>query len=321
MDVSKLNYRSDLDGLRAMAVLIVIFNHFKICLSGGFVGVDVFFVISGFVITLGMYPNIINNQFKFGHFWIRRIKRLMPALFLVLFSSTLVFSFLLTPLDLKLALENVIAINFSVSNFYLWTKYGGYFSDNAQEAPFLHTWSLAVEEQYYIVWPFILIFILKTFKKNQLSIVLLLAFLFSLYISQKGVEKSIAGAYFLMPTRFFELLSGSWIAILFNQHKLLINHKLQHILSIAGLLFIIGSAYYLNAEHEFPGYNALLPVLGASLIIMSPSGITSKLLSLKSIVFIGNISYSLYLWHWPILVGLVYTQNDTVLNKVIALLI
>ena len=214
-----MKYRADIDGLRALAVLLVIFNHYGFGLSGGYVGVDVFFVISGFVITIGIYPRIKANNFTYSQFWYARIRRLMPALFLVLFISSLIFSIILVPSDLLLFSKNLLAANFSLSNFYIWSEYGGYFSGNAQEAPLLHTWSLAVEEQFYILWPICLVLLCKLFSGPRLLLVLICSTVAFIFVSQYGVERTIAAAYYLLPTRVFELLLGCSVAIYLSEFK------------------------------------------------------------------------------------------------------
>jgi len=153
-----LKYRSDIDGLRTIAVFIVILNHAGFSLfSGGFVGVDVFFVISGFLITSIIYPKIIDKSFSLGWFFSRRIKRLMPVLFCVIAVTALVFTVVMLPQDLVKFYHSIIWVIMYVANFFMWINHGGYFDGNSQEAPLLHTWSLAVEEQYYFVWPLMLI--------------------------------------------------------------------------------------------------------------------------------------------------------------------
>lgn len=316
-----MHYRTDIDGLRALAVLLVIINHFGFGFEGGFIGVDVFFVISGFVITLGIYPQILAKNFRYNNFWYKRIRRLMPVLFAVLATSLIVFTLILTPHDMALFLKSVIAVNFSLSNIYLWREYGGYFEGSSQLAPMLHTWSLSVEEQFYFFWPITLVLLHKWLPSKWLMATLFLGFIISIYISQLGALKTISAAYYLMPTRFFELLCGAMLAILLTGNNVKLHSMARHVLSVAGLLLILMAAKWLNEESVFPGLNALYPVLGTAFLIVSANGIINRFLSLSPLVFIGKMSYSLYLWHWPVLVLIVYTGYDQLPHKIYAVII
>ncbi|MDP7592867.1 MAG: acyltransferase family protein [Litorilituus sp.] len=305
-----MNYRSDIDGLRTIAVFLVILNHVGFSLfSGGFVGVDVFFVISGFLITTIIYSALKKNNFSMSWFLGRRIKRLMPVLLFVIFITTLVFSLLMLPQDLVKYYRSVIWVVSYIGNFFFWREYGGYFDGGSLEAPLLHTWSLAVEEQYYFIWPLMLIVAYRYLGHKGTIITSLLACFAAIMFSQWGTEVTIGAAYYLLPTRFFELLVGSCLALSW-QHLPRFNQITNHALSCFGLILIIGSALLLDKNSSFPGYNALYPVIGTALIIFSTTGIINRLLSLKPMVFTGNISYSLYLWHWPILVIFHYTAIE-----------
>jgi len=315
-----LNYRSDIDGLRTIAVFLVILNHAGFTLlSGGYVGVDVFFVISGFLITNIIYAALQKNNFSITWFLGRRIKRLMPVLLFVILITTIVFSFIMLPQDLMKYYRSVVWVVSYVANFFFWREYGGYFDGGSQEAPLLHTWSLAVEEQYYFIWPLILIFGYKYLGSTKTIIASIVACIAAVIFSQWGTEVTIGAAYYLLPTRFFELLVGSCLALSWN-HLPRFNQLTNHILSCIGIGLIAGSALLLNEHSSFPGYNALYPVIGTALIIFSANGIINKLLTLKPMVFTGNISYSLYLWHWPILVLFHYTATElTFQNQLIAI--
>ncbi|WOH36632.1 acyltransferase family protein [Thalassotalea fonticola] len=305
-----MKYRSDIDGLRAIAVGLVILNHVGFSFfTGGFVGVDVFFVISGFLITSIIFPMIIENKFSFTWFLSRRIKRLMPVLLFVIFITIIVFSFVLLPRDLMLFYRSVIWVVLYVGNFFFWREHGGYFNGGSQEAPLLHTWSLAVEEQYYLLWPLMLLMAVKFLGAKVTAYLSLVVFVAATVFSQWGTEVTLGAAYYLLPTRFFELLMGSCLAI-FWQKLPTISVKAQHLLSIIGLFLIIASALFLSEHSPFPGYNALYPVVGTALLIFSTTGVVNKFLSLKWMVFTGNISYSLYLWHWPVFVLVRYTAIE-----------
>ena len=312
-----MNYRSDIDGLRTIAVFLVIFNHVGFSFfTGGFVGVDVFFVISGFLITSIIHPRIQQKTFSFAWFISRRVKRLMPVLFAIIFITMGIFTLVMLPQDLIKFYKSIIWVVFYAGNIFFWREHGGYFDGGSQEAPLLHTWSLAVEEQYYFIWPLLLAAAYRYFGKKIALYVSIALCIAATVFSQWGTEVTIGAAYYLLPTRFFELLVGSCLALMWSQLPKA-NQITNHILSIVGLLLIIVSALVLTEHHSFPGYNALYPVIGTALIIYASSGIVNKFLSLKPMVFSGNISYSLYLWHWPILVFARYTSVDfTLVNQI-----
>lgn len=297
-----MKYRSDIDGLRTIAVVLVILNHIGLGLfSGGFVGVDVFFVISGFLITAIIYPLIAVKEFSFKWFISRRIKRLMPVLFFVLFVSLFFFSSFMLPQDLLQFYESILWVIFYGGNFFFWREYGGYFDGGSSEVPLLHTWSLAIEEQYYFIWPIILIVAFKLLHKRHMLMFSIILCLVTIYLSELGTELTIGAAYYLLPTRFFELLVGSCLAIAWANLPT-VSRMSQHCISLMGLFLIFYSAIFLNEHSTFPGYNALYPVIGTAMLIYTSQGIVNKLLATKPFIFTGNISYSLYLWHWPIIV-------------------
>ncbi|MGB2741768.1 MAG: acyltransferase family protein [Cognaticolwellia sp.] len=317
-----MQYRKDIDGLRAIAVALVIINHAGFSFfTGGFIGVDVFFVLSGYLITAIIYPRIQEETFEFGWFLSRRIRRLMPVLFVVMGVSTVVFTFILLPTDLVLFYKSLVSISLYLGNFFFWLEHGGYFAGTTQEVPLLHTWSLAVEEQYYFVWPIALILLSKIFNTTKTFIICILGLIFAAWFSQWATEVTVGAAYYLLPTRFFELLAGSCLAMMW--HKCQINNQTtHHMLSVVGISLILFSAFTLNEHSQFPGYNALFPVIGTVLLIISNKGIINSLLSIKPIVYIGAISYSLYLWHWPILVFARYTAIEmTLLTKLICIIL
>lgn len=305
-----MNYRSDIDGLRTIAVFVVILNHAGFTFfSGGFVGVDVFFVLSGFLITSIIYPKIVEQNFSIGWFLSRRIKRLMPVLFFIITITMIAFTIVMLPQDLMKFYRSIIWVLLYAGNFFMWIHHGGYFDGNSQEAPLLHTWSLAVEEQYYFVWPIMLIMSIKLFGPKLTSWFSVAIFIALTVFSQWGTEVTVGAAYYLLPTRFFELLLGSCLAIFWQ--RLPITGKIVHnLLSIIGLGLIIGSALILTEHSSFPGYNALYPTIGAALLIYSQKGFINKLLATRPMVFTGNISYSLYLWHWPIFALMRYMSID-----------
>ena len=296
-----LNYRADIDGLRAVAVLSVIFFHAGIPgFSGGFVGVDVFFVISGFLITSIILKEIHTSKFSIARFYERRIRRIFPALFPVIAFTTIVGAVIFEVDDFKIFGESITATTFFASNIFFWRQ-SGYFDAASITKPLLHTWSLAVEEQFYIFFPLLLVSINRYSKRRYFPWLLAMA-LVSLLASIYGVKTHQMATFYLVPTRTWELLFGSILAL--GVIPQLQSNFLRNLFSIFGLGLILYSVGYYTEETLFPGTSALVPVLGSCLIIYSGLGgeesFISKLLSLRPMVYIGLISYSLYLWHWPL---------------------
>lgn len=315
-----MDYRRDIDGLRSVAVLLVILNHIGFTIvPGGFVGVDVFFVLSGFLITSIIAEKLDKGAFSFSWFFVRRIKRLMPVLFFIVSITALFFTFIMLPEDLSRFYKSIIWVTFYLGNFYFWREHGGYFGGDAEEAPLLHTWSLAVEEQYYFIWPVILLVTIRLFGLKKSIYIFIVLFLGLTYLSQLGTQITIGASYYLLPTRFFELMAGSILALT-SIKTLSLNRAFKDILSVFGLGMILGSAVLLSESSVFPGYNALLPVIGTLLLIVSQSGVINRLLEFRFFVFTGKISYSMYLWHWPIFTYLRYSAVElTFLVQVISI--
>jgi peptidoglycan/LPS O-acetylase OafA/YrhL len=297
-----VKYRTEIDGLRAIAVLLVIFNHLDISIfKGGYVGVDVFFVISGFLITSIISKEITEKKFAFKNFYKKRVLRLAPAYFLVILVSFIFSHFLLAPMELVSFYKSVLASLIFASNFYMWLEVGGYFSSNAEYIPLLHLWSLGVEEQFYIIWPSVLMLLLAYFKRWTGLIIALTVILGCAFAHILSI-KAPAISYFLLPARAFELLIGA--AIVFIRPASFKNFT-ANILALIGLGMIIFSSLYLSDESIFPGFYALLPCLGTALIIyclQGREGVVKDILSLNVMSFFGKISYPLYLWHWPLIV-------------------
>jgi peptidoglycan/LPS O-acetylase OafA/YrhL len=293
-------YRTDIDGLRAIAVLSVLFFHYDLPgFSGGFVGVDIFFVISGFLITRIILQDLKEEKFSISRFYERRIRRIFPALFSVIGFTLIVGWFILDTSAFKNLGQSVTATTLFSSNILFWRE-SGYFDTQSIYKPLLHTWSLSVEEQFYIFFPLVLVLIHYYQKKKYLNWILLIL-IFSLGLSIWGVNYRQMATFYLLPTRAWEILSGSILALGILPSTS--NSLLKNLLSFIGLGLIIYSVGFYNKATLFPGYNSLLPVLGAVLIIYSnnlSSSIVGRILSTKPLIFIGLISYSLYLWHWPI---------------------
>lgn len=301
------NYRPDIDGLRAIAVMSVFLHHLNSgLLPGGFIGVDVFFVISGFLITRQVTEEIRNDNFSIIRFYQRRINRIVPVLATVLVFTMAAGFILLSPADVVLLSKSAVASILGVSNLFFWREYGNYFNANATEAPLLHTWSLGVEEQFYVVWPLLVLVMFKLgrrFAITALLLLLLLAFL----VSEAGTRLMASAAYYLLPTRFFELMIGGMLAILSKQFIPRSNVQ-SNISAFFGSILIGGSLFCIDKATAFPGVWALWPCLGTALLIWSGfrPGPIHRSLTVGPMVFIGLVSYSLYLWHWPIIAFLRY---------------
>lgn len=297
-----IKYRNEIDGLRAIAVLLVVFNHLGVgFLKGGYVGVDVFFVISGFLITSIIKSEIENKEFTFANFYKKRILRLAPAYFLVLACTTLTMLFLAAPQQLLTYIKSVIYSSFFAANFFMWRELGGYFSSNADFTPLLHLWSLGVEEQFYILFPIVLILLTKFIPKFRLFLIVF-ALLISVALSQYFAVNIPSTAYFLLPFRAFELLIGSTLAFIAVRD---FNDSITNTATALGLSLILIPSFIFDEKTIFPGVKALFPCIGTALVIyFARVGVFKKVLSSKYMAFFGKISYPMYLWHWPLIVFL-----------------
>jgi len=303
-------YRADIDGLRAVSVLLVLGYHAQFQLiSGGFIGVDVFFVISGFLITRIILGQLGAGTFSFPEFYSRRVRRIFPALIVVLAVSYLIGWFVLLPDGFALLGRSTAASVAFVSNLFQLGQ-AGYFAPNAAENPLLHLWSLGIEEQFYIFWPPLLLLLFGSGRRGfWMAAVAIASFGVSLMIFFGYKEWSF---YSPIP-RAWELLAGGIVAARYIEHPQAPARSFlrrANLLASIGLAAIATAAIGLNTASLFPGVYALLPVLGAVLIIVSPgSAVNRILLSSRPMVLIGSISYPLYLWHWPLLVYLSIMRN------------
>jgi peptidoglycan/LPS O-acetylase OafA/YrhL len=297
-----VQYRAEIDGLRALAVLPVILFHAGFeWFSGGFVGVDVFFVISGYLITTIIISEMAEGRFSIINFYERRARRILPALFFVMLACLPFALLLLNPTDFESFGRSLIATATFSSNIFFWSE-SGYWHPAAELLPLLHTWSLAVEEQFYILFP---IFLILFFKKGIKLVLLLLLILFtlSLGISHWGAFNKPSATFFLLPTRGWELLIGVFIAFYFHYFSFLRNHVFNQLLSCIGLIMIIFSVLFFDETTPFPSLYALIPTIGTGLIIFAatPNTFVNRLLSFSPFVGMGLISFSAYLWHQPLL--------------------
>lgn len=295
-----LKYRSDIDGLRAVAVLAVVgFHAFPSWVHGGFVGVDIFFVISGFLISSIIFLNLEKDKFSIIDFYDKRIRRIFPALLVVMLGS-LVFGWHLLLVDeyKQLGKHLVSGVAF-ITNFILW-KESSYFDNVAETKPMLHLWSLAVEEQFYIFWPILLSFFWGRRRVLGLAIALILAGSFGMNIYWTSNHPD--AAFYLPMPRFWELLAGAVLAYI-AMYKPAVHQRYPNEQSFAGAALLVVGLVYIDKTQHFPGWLALLPVIGAFLLISAgPNAwVNRHVLGSKVLVSIGLISYPLYLWHWPLL--------------------
>lgn len=308
-----------------MAVLAVVaFHAFPDWLSGGFIGVDVFFVISGFLISSIIFENLDHGTFSFAEFYARRIKRIFPALLVVLLACGALGWYTLLADEYKQLGKHIAAGAGFLANFVLWQE-AGYFDNSAATKPLLHLWSLGIEEQFYILWPLLLWLAWKQ-NFNLLSITLLIA-ITSFYLNVKGIQTDTVAAFYLPQMRFWELLCGTLLAwfrhfgrdlitemkanldrllaaVIYREGQALDGQTLPNVLSMLGLSLLVYGFWQINKDDlSFPGHWAILPVLGAMLMIFAgPKAWANRdILSHRIVVWFGLISYPLYLWHWPLL--------------------
>ncbi|MDW3779161.1 acyltransferase family protein [Kluyvera cryocrescens] len=296
--MERLQYRKDIDGLRAIAVILVIIYHaFPSILTGGFIGVDIFFVISGYLITSIIHREIVNNKFSIIEFYRRRIDRIYPSLLVVLIASYIFGWFTLLPDEYAQHGKLMAASSVFMTNIALF-RGAGYFDISSTLKPLLHLWSLGIEEQFYLVFPLALALICKYSNKIIPWVISGIAISFAMNLFIHSQDE----AFYLPQYRLWELLAGSLISL--TSTKIQFNKKLNsNLLSLLGLLFILLPALIFTPEKTFPGWLILFPIIGAMLVIIvgDTTFINAKILSSKPFVFIGLISYPLYLWHWPLL--------------------
>ena len=292
-----MKYRAEIDGLRALAVIPVILFHAGFDLfSGGFVGVDIFFVISGYLITTILIEDIERNRYSIYNFYERRARRILPALFFVILVCIPFAWMWMPPNQMKDFSQSLVAVSLFASNILFWRE-SGYFAAAAEEKPLLHTWSLAVEEQYYLLFPLFLLLAWR-FGKNRVFWMIVLMATMSLMLSEWGWRNTATANFYLAPTRAWELLAGSIAAFVVQKNGV----KKNNLLASLGLISIIFSILFYDQSTPFPSVYALVPVLGAVLLVLYAGKETfvAKLLSMNGLVGIGLISYSAYLWHQPL---------------------
>ncbi len=314
MSAKTSSYQPHIDGLRAIAILSVVFYHAGLGCPGGYVGVDVFFVISGYLITSLILKDLREDNFSLVNFWERRLRRIFPALAATVLLTLLAGWFLLLPDDLEKLGKSTIAQGLLSANFYFW-RTDNYFGGANEDKPLLHTWSLAVEEQFYLFFPLVLVWLFRRaeFRRPHVLVSLLLAGLAaSLLVAVWGVKHQPYATFFLLPTRAWELGCGALVAVLAGT-TVPASRRVREATSWLGLAGIFLPVWLYHDNTPFPGLAALPPCLGTGLLIWAnstaantgmpatPRTLPAVCLSWPAATFIGLISYSLYLWHWPVM--------------------
>ena len=300
-------YRRDIDGLRAMAVLSVILYHLGLTsFKGGFVGVDVFFVISGFLITRIVCNQINDGTFSFREFYMRRVRRIMPALIFTMALTLAVAAILFSPYALHTTAQGAVSSLLSVSNFLFWQD-NDYFNLKTQMQPLLHTWSLSIEEQFYLIWPAFLVLVLTRYTNRVTYVITALVVIISLALAQWLLKIDASAVFYLMPFRIAEFGIGAVGVWLGRYH---VRPLILEIICLAGLIMIACAVLFYQSNMPFPGLTALLPCVGAACILYGGTARYSGWVLRNNLMRgIGLISYSLYLAHWPIIV---FTRYQTI---------
>ncbi|MGE5386348.1 MAG: acyltransferase family protein [Betaproteobacteria bacterium] len=323
---NKFSYRPDIDGLRAVAVLSVILFHIdKRLLPGGFVGVDIFFVISGFLISLHILQEVEAGRFSIADFYRRRVKRIAPAMLVVVLATMAMAQFVLIPEDAKRTADSALWSLASLANVYFWLNQDtDYFAAASSELPLLHLWSLGVEEQFYILWPLLLMGFYRRGRAKAFFALAALTALVSFGFGQIWFARDPSFVYYMLPTRAGELLLGALVAMAALRG---VGQRLPsvafHVMAVLGCLLVAGSLFLLAEDQVFPGLLAIPPTLGAALLIMaglSPQNGVSRMLAVKPLVWIGMVSYSAYLWHWPLLAFFRYGHAEVGMLPGVAIL-
>lgn len=298
---NKFEYRPEIDGLRALAVIPVLLFHGGLGMSGGFMGVDIFFVISGYLITALIMRDLQQGSFKMRDFWERRIRRILPAAAVMTLVTLIAGAVILLPDSFENLGQSALAQSLMISNFYFWQQ-DGYFTAPSDYEALLHTWSLSVEEQFYLIFPILLVYLHRKPTK-LLPLIVGSIFLCSLICSFFATNLYPMATFYLLPSRTWELLLGSFLAIF--AIKIPGGPTGATLLSLSGIALMIFPMLTYAPTTPFPGIGAISPCLGAALFILATrdyNTLVGRTFSLPPFVFIGKISYSLYLWHWPVLV-------------------
>ena len=308
-------YRRDIDGLRAIAVLsVMIFHASDLALPGGFVGVDIFFTISGYLISRHIAAEAGVGRFSFTEFYRRRIRRIVPMMLLVVVATQVVAFVVMTPDDSTSVAKSAVWTVASLANLHFWRDLDtSYFANSSAEVPLLHMWSLGVEEQFYLLWPMLLVFGVRRLPERALLLSILGLAALSFTAAAWMFPRDPMFAYYMLPTRAGELLLGAMAGVASAQGRLALPAAANRTAGAAGLLLIAGSLWMIDRSDAFPGWLAAVPTFGATLLIVAGEGRQARPLpglSAAPMVFIGKISYSAYLWHWPLFAFYRYGFGD-----------
>lgn len=318
-------YRHDIDGLRGIAVLAVILFHInKNWMPGGFVGVDIFFVISGYLISQHIYQSALSGTFSYRDFYARRIKRIAPAMLVMVAVTVLAAKCLLLPEDVPGVTKSAIASIVSLGNVYFWHFQDvSYFAQSSAELPLLHLWSLGVEEQFYMVWPILAVVGIRFGWLRFLGAMLLLATA-SVAIAQWGFTVSPSFTYYMLPSRASELLIGAIAAALVSapRHQWIAGASAP--MAMTGWLLLVLSLIFIREDMVFPGLYSLPPTIGTALLLLSGTknnALGTQVLKFKPLLWVGAVSYSAYLWHWPLLAFFRYGYGEPTVLQGVAMLV
>jgi len=311
MSSHRLPYRPDWDGLRAIAILLVVLCHAELCCPGGFIGVDMFFVLSGFLISKLILKDLEQGTFSIVQFCERRFRRIVPALVVVTFSTLIAGLQIMSPEAYYDLGQSALSVVGMVSNFYFWWD-TGYFAEDAEYKPLLHTWSLGIEEQFYFLIAIGFLLLAKFGRVKQFGWWVALASIGSLGISIFSASHGAASAFFLLPSRFWELGAGSLLALVpaFGLPRLV-----REVLGVTGLIILLWCGVNYDGQMAFPGWAAIPPVV-ATVLLLCPRKeeagptVIQQILAMPPLVFLGKISYPLYLWHWPLMAFLNYRSFE-----------
>lgn len=300
-----MQFRNDIQGLRALAFLLVFIFHLNSAwLPGGFLGVDLFFVISGYLITTISLSDIAKNKFSFTNFFIKRIKRIVPAYLAVLAAVSIVGIYIYLYTDILYLRGTILRSALFISN-QLFASGDSYFGAKLSENPLLHTWSLAIEMQFYVILPFVLWFGRRKLK-IVLPVIIIITTIFSTY--NLYVLDHKAAMYFSLIARVPEFLIGAYFAVLLKE-GISYNRTMNNVVASLSLIILLLSAWFITAESNFPGYIAVIPCIASATLLVIKNNFVSDFFARKIPVFIGEMSYSLYLWHWPIIAFIRYTND------------
>ena len=301
-------YRPEIDGLRALAIMPVVFFHYGVPgFRGGFVGVDVFFVISGYLIAGLIQSELDRGEFSLARFYERRVRRIFPALFAMLGAVSIGALVWFFPVDLVRYAQSLFATALFGANFEFWRE-AGYFDTFANQKPLLHLWSIAVEEQFYLLFPALLLLLSRAAPRWRTAAIAAV-FVVSFALAAWGVGAAPVATFYLLPMRAWELMAGALLAIATVPSPR--SRAIAELLSLLGLALIVGSVIFITPQTPFPGPAALAPCLGAALVIHAADPkrtLVGRMLAARPLVFVGLVSYSLYLWHWPVFVFATYVD-------------